>query len=219
MLANVYKLVITYLEQQKYYYSLITFAVIILLMNNNLSYGLLFLAPFFLTYMTTISIFISEKSDKTERFFCSLPITRKEIVISKYISLILFALINILMSIGIVFLLQQLGIKQSFFNNNYIILFFNAILLFASLTFPFFFVLNDIKLFSRLSFFLFIIVALGKKIMSFFYKIIKNHEKVNFIVQNILDSNYLFYLLLLVILIIYLISYMVSVKLYRKKEL
>ena len=216
---TVYKLLISYLEKQKYYYSLFAVGIVIFLMNNNLGYGLLFLAPFFLTYMTNVGIFISEKSDDFEKFLCSLPITRKEIVTSKYLNLMIVALINIAISGGVGVLINQLELKHFVFNMDYIILFFNAVLLFAAVTFPLFFYMDDIKIFGRLSFFFFIILALGKKIINFIIKILKNYNDLYQIISSIIYSNYLFYIVLAFVLTIFIFSYILSIKLFRKKEL
>lgn len=184
-------------------------------------FGLYVLPP-----MATTYIFISfavnyDEKNKSEIVLNSLPIKRNDIVISKYISVFVFAILGIIYSITIGFLGKFTGLPVFAMSISLldIVLVLTSVCIFSSIFFPVYFKFGYIKM----NFFNVILVMLIVFLPSAAIEYATSNpnnilvQKFNYFINN--TSSFTQNLLVLIIgLIFFLISLMISIRIYRNKE-
>ncbi|MBU3191789.1 ABC-2 transporter permease [Clostridium bowmanii] len=184
-------------------------------------FGLYVLPPMATTYIF-ISLAVSyDEKNKSEIVINSLPIKRVDIVISKYISVFVFATIGIIYSILIGFIgkftgLQVFAMSISLLD---IVLVFTSVCIFSSIFFPVYFKFGYIKM----NFFNVILamVVIFLPSIAISYAIENPNsifvQKINYFLSNT-SSFTQNSLALLIGLIFFLISLIISIRIYKNKE-
>ncbi|KEK26149.1 ABC-2 transporter permease [Bacillus gaemokensis] len=151
--------------------------------------------------MVMVRTFYSDEKNKSEKIFNSLPVSRKQIVLAKYI----FALVILIISVIIAYFTVgiQLKAENAEFIKTTVFPSISLILIFLSLVLPVYFMLGYQKTFI-IAFFILIAPIF---ILEFFFKI--NIEKVN------LHSGFL-YMGATCMLVL---SMLVCTKLYERREI
>lgn len=184
-------------------------------------FGLYVFPPMAITY-----IFISfaanyDEKNKSEIVLNSLPLKRNDIVISKYISIFVFAIIGIIYAILIGFIGKATGLPMfsrsiSFLD---IVSVFTAVCIFSSIFFPVYFKFGYIKM----NFFNVILVMLIIFVPSSVIEYATENPnnifviKINYFINNTSSFTHNS-LALLIGLIFFFISLMISIRIYKNKE-
>jgi len=206
------------LIQKKYFYFVLGYIAISLVTMSDSS-ALYYLVSVTIAFLFSISSFAYEEKNKCDMVINSLPVTRREVILSKYISIILFSLISVaIMSI--------LGIIVNAFHISYIKLgsitlseiksiIFTCVIL-SSVMFPIYFKFGYTK--GRLVTFIiyFIFFGLASTITSSM-----DEEPIKSIVSAVTGANRGTYQILgfIVLIGIYAVSLILSMGLYEKKDL
>ncbi|HLR33825.1 MAG TPA: ABC-2 transporter permease [Tissierellales bacterium] len=160
------------------------------------------------TYLTCISTIAYESNLKFNRVFNSLPITRKEVVIYKYISFFIYLTLVIVYAGVYLWIINTLGIKNvDYFNLEMIIRAIPILMISLSIVFPSYFSLGP-----RLAQMVHIIVF-----VSFFIGIISvsgGDLFINKIFQFMASGKFF-----ILASVVYLLSLILSTKLYEGKDL
>lgn len=197
------------------------FAPIAFFSKGPSGFGLYVLSPVVTTYML-ISFAVSyDEKNKSEIVLNSLPLKREDIVLSKYISVFVFAFIGIIYSILVGFIGKATGLPMfaasiSLLN---IILVLTSVCIFTSIFFPVYFKFGYIKMnfFNVILFmsFLFVPTATIEYATSNPNNILV--QKINYFINNT-SSFTQNSLAIIICLIIFLISLMISIRIYKNKE-
>jgi ABC-2 type transport system permease protein len=183
--------------------------------------GLYVLPPMAITYMF-ISFAVSyDEKNKSEIILNSLPIERNDIVISKYISTFVFAILGIIFSILIGFIGKTAGLSMftRLISLMDIVLVLTSVCILSSIFFPVYFKFGYIKMNLFNVIILMLIMILPTTVFEYF-----TENPNNILVQNIsyfINNTSSFTqnsLILLTGLILFLISLMISIRIYNSKE-
>ncbi|WP_027624176.1 ABC-2 transporter permease [Clostridium lundense] len=171
--------------------------------------------------LTYIFFFITgsysyDEKNKSHLMISSLPITRKEIIISKYISIIIYNIVSLFVVFIFILLakLLNLPLTTEFFTLNDVINIFTVSLILGSIMFPIYskFTVTKSKLLTFIIYFSFFT----------FTSSLSSSSKENTVsitgrfLKLIFNNNLIF---LAIVFIIYLLSMYVSIKIYESKEL
>lgn len=183
--------------------------------------GLYVLCPVVTTYFFITSSVNYDEKNKSEIVLNSLPLNRDAIVISKYISIFVFAIICIIYSISIGFVekIIRLPLVVRLFSLLDIILVLISVCIFGAIFFPVYFKFGYIKskIFNTMLFM--IIFFVPTMIINYAIESPNNIlvQKFNYFITN--TSSFAKNSLVLIIgSIIFLISLMISIRIYNNKE-
>ena len=85
----------------------------------------------------SMNIFAIIEKHNSERYITSLPIKRGEIVVAKYINILLISFVYFILVYVIDILRVKLTDKQSFIPSSFFVIFFFCILIYVAISFPF----------------------------------------------------------------------------------
>lgn len=204
---------------QKYYYSFLYMGVFAIIFKDNISYALYFLTPLLLTYMTMMSLFIGHTGAKTEIFYCSLPVTKREVVAAKYCSALFFATCFIVIATVFGFVLSLLNIV-AFITFIDILTVYSVIMILSAVTFPLFLTTKNSRVISWVSLITYLVLFAGRTLSSYLVNFFSERGMFQSLIQSIIDNtNIQIYILLLVAVILYGGSFFLSASLYQNKDL
>ncbi len=174
--------------------------------GNNMFYYI----PTFISTMLFITTFSYDEINKWDSYAITLPKGRKNVVKAKYITSILIICWAILLTYigGIIFGELSNSLNISLLNNNIYSCLFGALLI-ISLSFPLIFKYGV----ERGRIFL-IVIIFG---FIFLISLISKYITIPEYLKNI-DNQYGMYIISIIILLILFISYLISKKIYQKKE-
>ena len=166
--------------------------------------------------MICISTFSYDEYNKWDAYAITLPLTKKQIVLSKYlytlISVIISTLLGLLVSLGIQYFKEH-TITMATFSNLFGTMFGTTI--FVALLYPFIYKYGSQK--GRM--FLFAVVAV---IILGFYGVSEILKRMDLSISGIISSSFLdtygIYIFAFIMIIFYVGSYLLSVRFYTKKE-
>ncbi|MDF2941519.1 MAG: putative rane protein [Herbinix sp.] len=166
----------------------------------------------------TMSTFSYDEAAKWDGYALTMPVTRENIVQSKYIMMLLLTLIGVVFSAGVTILLNIVLKSHTMFYGIQICIFGAAlVMLFYSITIPIITKLGMEK--ARLAFFAvylipFFIAYIGKELVKRSGLAMPGNliTVIEFLVK------YIYVIVPLVVVIALYISYMVSINIYKKKE-
>lgn len=173
----------------------------------------------FSTYLSVFYMIGYEEKNKSLVIINSLPLERSQIVISKYISLIFFIIVNVLILYLPTFLLGIIFRNNQIYSLNYSILtvFIAILLILFSIYYPLYFKYgyNTMRIFS------FAIYILAFTTPSFIQKLIKNnnpllHKFINYIS---VDPSKVIWITFILSILIFIISLCVSIVIYKNKDI
>ncbi|MBW9158847.1 ABC-2 transporter permease [Clostridium tagluense] len=183
--------------------------------------GLYVLSPVVTAYML-ISFAVSyDEKNKSEIVLNSLPLKRDDIVLSKYISVFVFAFIGIIYSILVGFIGKATGLPVFVASISLldIILVLTSVCIFTSIFFPVYFKFGYIKMnifnVILVMSFLFVPTATIEYAASNPNNVLV--QKINYFINNT-SSFTQNSLAIIICLIIFLISLMISIRIYKNKE-
>lgn len=204
-------------NQMKTLLLVLVFFIIFSIINNDATF-ILFLIPFYMI-MILITTFNYDEFNKWDSYCNSLPLSRKEIVKSKYILFNATSLSVLILGILASFIIPNF-IENTTFESLFasIIGVFFGICLVISLLIPFYYKFGSSK--GRIMLFLCIVILALIIGMITSLDIFNNIELINLINSlNNLSLGMITLLLIVLIVIIMVISYYISVKIYNNKEL
>ena len=204
-------------NQMKTLLLVLVFFIIFSIINNDATF-ILFLIPFYMI-MILITTFNYDEFNKWDSYCNSLPLSRKEIVKSKYILFNATSLSVLILGILASFIIPNF-IENTTFESLFasIIGVFFGICLVISLLIPFYYEFGSSK--GRIMLFLCIVILALIIGMITSLDIFNNIELINLINSlNNLSLGMITLLLIVLIVIIMVISYYISVKIYNNKEL
>ncbi|MBK5241174.1 ABC-2 transporter permease [Clostridium sp.] len=189
-------------------------------MNLN-GFALYVLPPMATTYMFISFAAKYDEKNKSEIIINSLPVKRDDIVISKYISIFVFATLGLVYSILVGFLgkLTGLSMFDSSISLLHIVLVLASVCIFSSIFFPFYFRFGFIKMNFFNVLLVMLIVFLPATAIEYASSNPNNIfvQKIHYFINT--TSSFTQNSLALVIgLIIFLISLMISIHIYNNKE-
>ncbi|MGV8983185.1 ABC-2 transporter permease [Clostridium sp.] len=184
-------------------------------------FGLYVLPPMATTYLFISFAANYDEKNKSEIILNSLPIKREDIVISKYMSVFVFAILGIIYSITVGFIGRFTGLHvfASSISLLDIVLVFTSVCIFSSIFFPVYFKFGYIKM----NFFNVILAMLAIFLPSITIGYATENpnnifvQKINYFLNNT-SSFTQNSLALLIGLIFFLISLMISIRIYKNKE-
>ena len=183
--------------------------------------GLYVLCPIVITYLLIYYAVNYDDKNKSEIIINSLPIKREDIVIAKYISTFIYAIIGIIYATVIALIGKYIGFSIYTMSISLldIILVFAAVGIFASIFFPVYFKFGAIKarIFNILLFM--IIFFLPVTAIDYAIKHPNNTlvQKLNYFINN--TSSFTQNSLVLIIgMIFFLVSIMISIHIYNNRE-
>ncbi|MCB2359067.1 ABC-2 transporter permease [Clostridium estertheticum] len=189
--------------------------------TNPSGLGLYILAPILNTYMHIINAVNYDDKNKSEIVLNSLPLNREDVVIAKYISIFIFAIIQIIYAILIGLIGKAAGftiydISISLFDIGSV---FASIGIFSAIFFPLYFKFGTIKM-KIFNLILFMIIFMVP--MNGISYVIKNPNNVfvhkfNLFINNT-SSLTINSIILITGLILFMISLMISIHIYNNKE-
>ena len=203
-------------NQMKTLLLVLAFFIIFSIINEDATF-ILFLVPFYMI-MILITTFNYDEFNKWDSYCNSLPLSRKEIVKSKYILFNATSLIVLIVGILASFIIPNF-IENTNFESLFtsIIGVFFGICLVISLLIPFYYKFGSSR--GRIMLFLCIVILALIIGMISSLDIFNNIELMNLINSlNNLSLGVFTLLLIIVIIIIMFISYYISIKIYSKKE-
>jgi len=211
------------IQKKTLLYSLIytIFAPIAFFSMGPSGFGLYVLSPIATAYLFITFGASYDEKNKSEIILNSLPLKRNEIVISKYISIFVFAILGIIYSILIGFIGKTAGL--SMFTRSIslldIVLVLVSVCIFSSIFFPVYFKFGFVKM----TFFNVILLMLMMILPSIVIEYVNKNpnnilvNKFNYFVNN--TSSLIQNSLTLIIgLIFFLISLIISLRIYSNKE-
>ncbi|NEZ47009.1 ABC-2 transporter permease [Clostridium niameyense] len=185
---------------------LLTLLYVFLGRNFNLD-GLYFFIILPAIYTITASIDIMDGQKKGSYIINSLPVTRREVVISKYLSSLIYTIIATIILKVITHAINPFGIKPLDFKVALNIIL--GITLYNTFSYVLYFCFNN-KISQIITLLVYTLMCIG----SFMIFTTRLSGKLNFIIE-ILNSN----LRILIVVLICLISVIVSLNVYEKKDL
>ena len=203
-------------NQMKVLLLVLAFFIIFSIINEDASF-ILFLVPFYMI-MILITTFNYDEFNKWDSYCNSLPLSRKEIVKSKYILFNATSLIVLIIGVLASFIIPNF-IENTTFESLFasIIGVAFGICLVISLLIPFYYKFGENK--GRIMLFLCIVILALIIGMITSLDIFNNIELMNLIKSlNNLSLGMITLILIVVTLIIMSISYYISVKIYKNKE-
>lgn len=186
-----------------------------------IGFGLYVLPPMAITYMF-ISFAVSyDEKNKSEIILNSLPIERNDIVISKYISTFVFAILGIIYSILVGFIGKTIGFSMftRWISLMDIVLVLTSACILSSIFFPVYFKFGYIKMTLFNVIILMLIMILPTTVFDYFAENPNNIlvQNINYFINN--TSSFIQNsLALLTGLIFFLISLRISIHIYNSKE-
>lgn len=180
--------------------------------NNN---GAVFLAGIpTVAYLFWVTAFQSDEKNKSEQIISSLPVTRREIVIAKYLSTIFYLVIGIIILLLVVVVVKTLGIQASIplisIENIYKSVL--SMLILASVNFPpiFKYGLKRGKIYNVITYMAFFFMMINLK------NILLKSQNLQQYIQN--RQMLVTYVVTLVTVLILIISVTLSIKIYENKD-
>ena len=184
-------------------------------------FGLYVISPMAVIYILVTFAVSYDDKNKSEFILNSLPVERSDIVISKYMSTFVYAIIGVIYAILIGLIGKAIGLSMfsrsiSLLN---IVFVFTTSCIFSSIFFPVYFKFGNIKM-KFFNIILFMIIIFSPTF--YFDYVTKNPkniliEKINYFITNT-SSFTLNSLALIIGLFIFLISLMISIRIYNNKE-
>lgn len=174
------------------------------------------------TYLFVMSACAYDDKNKSDIMLNSLPISRKKVVLSRYMSLFVFAAISMTVYIVIsgVIKLAHIPLKVNTISIEDIVGSITSLVIVASLYFPVFFKVGYIKS-KMLNFIIFFSMFFGVSLLIGFFK---EHKLNNTAITNLIkyistQSDITIVLsLILIMLLVLSISYSLSLKFYKNRE-
>lgn len=197
------------------------FAPIALSSMGPSSFVLYVLPPMAITYIFISFAASYDEKNKSEIILNSLPLKRHDLVISKYISIFVFAIIGIIYSILIGFIGKATGLPMFDMSISLldIVLVLTSVCIFSSIFFPVYFKFGYIKMNFFNVVLVMLIIFVPSTAIEYATKNTNNIlvQKFNYFINN--TSSFTQNSLALIIgLIFFLISLMISIRIYKNKE-
>lgn len=174
-----------------------------------------------ITYMLSMTYCAYEEKNKTDLLLNSLPISRKSIVASKYISAILYAIMGTLVYVVMITIIRLLNIPLKTYDLSLEILIagFAAVCLMVGLWFPIYFKFGYIKM-RVVNFVLFFLFFFGSSFLIRYLESQKYDPWNNGIISFLSSqSDVVIVLMLIVIIALYMVlSFLLSVWFYNRRE-
>jgi ABC-2 type transport system permease protein len=190
--------------------------IILLVGRDNLEFSLTFIAPLFFTTSSLMSSMFGDLTFNYDRFICSLPITRKEFVLSKYVFAVLILFVTTLINIVLLILSKYFGLIEYISFESLKLLIITAFLMLTFL-FAVFFVVKNTKIMAWLNIIIYVVILLSSSVITF----IKNeiNKLLNIDLENLMSSSVFTYVSIALTVIIYVLSYYFIAKNYEKKDI
>ena len=201
---------------------ILIYALIGSLFFNTSSGGAYVMIPMMLSYMYLLGGLGQDDKNNSEVLLNSLPVSRENIVYAKYLSVIIFSVIAIVLTIGGIFIMSSIGIGKMAggINIGDIASFLFGIMVLMSINFPLYFKYGYGKL-RYFNFGIFMLFLISPIILKF----LKDNIDLNnsFILSMkarllSLSDTQIGIIIICIALSIYLISLAISLNIYKKKE-
>lgn len=207
-------------EGQEYKYVLLYFLILGVIFSNSIEYAILSLAPTFLTISAMMSILMGDIATKNHVFICSLPITRKEFFVARYIQVIIFNTIFSIVALLIGVALHLTGFMQIGNNSiNFIITSYVIVLGFAGIILPFYTLIKNTRAIVLISLIIYFLIFLGRSILEALLEILRRNVQIKNIIQGVWASEYLVAWIFAFSLVFCIASLFLSIRLYDSRDL
>lgn len=184
--------------------------------------GAYVMIPMILSYMYLLGGLGQDDKNNSEFLLNSLPVSRESIVYAKYLSVIIFGVIAIILTIGGTFIMSSIGLSKITDNMRmeHVVGFLFGIMVFMAINFPLYFKYG----YAKLRYFNFGIVILFL-ISPIIFKFLKDNINLNnsFILSMkakilSLSDTQVGIFIICIALFIYVLSLAISLNIYKKKE-
>ncbi|MCD5414606.1 MAG: ABC-2 transporter permease [Clostridiales bacterium] len=153
-------------------------------------------------------------------FICSLPITRKEFIVARYIQVIIFNTIFSIVALLIGVALHLTGFMQTGNNSiNFIITSYVIVLGFAGIILPFYTLIKNTRAIVLISLIIYFLIFLGRSILEALLEILRRNVQIKNIIQGVWASEYLVAWIFAFSLVFCIASLFLSIRLYDSRDL
>ena len=201
---------------------ILIYALAGVLFFGTLGEGAYVMIPMMLSYMYLLGGLGQDDKNNSEFLLNSLPVSRESIVYAKYLSVIIFGAIAIILTMGGAFIMSSIGLSkvQGNMKIEHIVGFISALTIFMAINFPLYFKYGYAKLryLNMGIFMLFLVAPIIIKLIN--DNINFNNPFILSIKEKILSLSdaQIGIVIICIVLFIYLLSLAISLNIYKKKE-
>jgi len=197
---------------------LLFLGIIMLIFNSNLDFALYCIGPIFLVWQVVIGICSAGAVSNSEMYVLSLPVTRKEVALSKYLTTLIMSAIVILAVAILGVGLTKVGLVASYFKVEYLLLTLGGILGLASLSIPLFSFIKRNEVMGLFVLAVYGVVFLGKVAWNFIAGNLLELPMMEEIINSLTALEMSFLPVLIPAIILFIISALITIQLYQKKD-
>ena len=185
--------------------------------KQNLSEMLLFIAPLFIIASTIMGSLFGDLTLKNDCFICSLPISRREFIASKYLFPFMMLFLELFISILIIMVSNFAGLIKVQIQMEFIYRLFVTLLIMIALLFPVFLSMSSMKLMAWINLIIYALILLSPRLIDLLLNFIENTIGLN--IHSVLSGDFGKYFVLGATVCLYGLSYAISNKVYEKKDI